>query len=80
MAKLTDKQAYLAMFAFLEEEYRLSHSDEIGALLGSLSLLADGSPADPAVRKQWSDAVCLALSGNVDAAQTLFPIKNIGCK
>jgi microcompartment protein CcmK/EutM len=78
MVELTDKQAYLAMFAFLEEEYRLSHSDEIGALLGSLSLLADGCPADPAVRKQWSNAVDLALGGNVDAAQTLFPNGNIG--
>jgi len=56
------------MFAFLEEEYRLSPSDEIGGLLSSMSLLPDGFPADPAVAEQWSKAVQAACSGEVDAA------------
>lgn len=71
MALLTNQQAYLAMFAFLEAEYELSKSGEIGALLGALSLLNDGLPADPAVKTQWEKAVLAATSGNVDAGMKL---------
>jgi len=67
MTFLTSQQAYLAMFAFLEAEFRLTASDEIGGLLGEMSLLADGVPADSAVREQWNSAVQLALAGDVDA-------------
>ena len=67
MANLTDQQAYLAMFAFLEAQYQLSSSGEIGALLGSLSLLPDGSPADPAVENQWKTALVAARGGQVNA-------------
>ena len=70
MPNLSDQEAYLAMFAFLEAEFRLASSDEIGALLGSMSLLSDGSPADPAVREQWSKAVAAALEGAVHASLT----------
>jgi hypothetical protein len=70
MPNLTEQQAYLAMFAFLEAEYRLASSDEIGALLGSMSLLPDGSPADPAIKKQWAEAMAAALGGSVNAALT----------
>ena len=71
MAKLSEQQAYLAMFSFLEAEYRLTSSDEIGGLLGGLSLLPDGSPADPAVKEQWREAVAAALGGKVKAALTI---------
>lgn len=71
MSKLSEQQAYLAMFSFLEAEYRLSSSADIGILLGSMSLLPDGSPADPAVKKQWDEAIAAALGGNVSAALTL---------
>jgi len=37
MAKLSGQQAYLAMFPFLEAEYRLTSSGEIGGLLGSIT-------------------------------------------
>ena len=70
MLNLTEQQAYLAMFAFLEAEYRLTSSDEIGALLGSMSLLPDGSPADPAVKEQWTEALATALGDRVDATLT----------
>ena len=66
MAILTSQQAYMAMYAFLEAEYELSKSDEIGALLGALSLGNDGLPADPAVKGQWERAVLAAASGNVE--------------
>ena len=68
MSELTIKEAYLAMYSFLESEYKLTKSDEIGGLLGDLSLLQDGSSADPAAEQQWSEAVKKAKAGEVDAA------------
>ena len=35
--KLTFEQAYRAMYYFLENEYQLTKSDELGGILGSLS-------------------------------------------
>jgi hypothetical protein len=55
------------MFAFLENQYRLSNSDDLGSLLGSMSLLPDGRPADPALSTDWEAAVQAALSDQVDA-------------
>lgn len=49
---LTPRQAYLVMFEFLRQYYERGQSDEIGNLLGNLSLLSDGSSADP---PQWTD-------------------------
>ncbi len=68
---LTEEQAYLAMFSFLETEYLLTSSDEIGGLLGGMSLLPDGSTADPAVKDQWKEAVAHVLRGEANAALTL---------
>ena len=68
---LTEEQAYLAMFSFLEAEYLLTSSDEIGGLLGSMSLLPDGSTVDPAVKDQWKEAVARTLRGEVNSALTL---------
>lgn len=59
------------MFAFLKAYYDRGQSDEIGGLLGSLSLLQDGSPADPAYLSDWNAAVEAALSGRVDATLRL---------
>ena len=41
------------MVLFLETYYERTQSDEIGALLGSLQLLEDGKPADPAMWQDW---------------------------
>ena len=71
MTSLTSQQAYLAMFAFLEEEWKLTGSGEIGGLLGGMSLLSDGGPADPAVKEQWDLAVQRALAGEVDVDMKL---------
>ncbi|MES2259713.1 MAG: hypothetical protein V4724_14420 [Pseudomonadota bacterium] len=68
MITLTEQQAFLAMFAFLEAEFALGKSDEIGGLLGSMSLMADGFPVDPAVWEQWKESVRAALANEVDAA------------
>jgi len=68
---LTPRQAYLAMFAFLDGYWRRGKSEEIGALLGALSLLENDRPADPALAADWDDAVRLALADSVDARMRL---------
>ena len=61
MAKLTQeitvRQAYLAMFEYLRRYNERSQSDEIGGLLGGLSLLADGGSADPAALRDFLDSI-----------------------
>ena len=43
--------AYKAMFRFLEKYYALTNAEEIGALLGSMSMkiFVGDKPADPAM-------------------------------
>ncbi|MGP0175242.1 hypothetical protein ACSVIJ_25665 [Pseudomonas sp. NCHU5208] len=65
--KITTKQACLVMIAFLENYYSLTNADEIGALLGGLSLLPDGSSADPASKSDWDNAIQKVLSGKMNA-------------
>jgi hypothetical protein len=60
---MTDKQAYAAMFVFLKQLYERTKSDELGGFLGGMSMLEDGSPADPAVVEDWRQAVEHALRG-----------------
>ena len=43
MTMMTDKQAYAAMFCFLERLYERTQANELGGLLGSMSLLRDRS-------------------------------------
>jgi hypothetical protein len=61
---MTDQQAYAAMFRFVEGVYERTKSNDIGGLLGSLSLLPDGSPADTAFIEDWREAVQFALAGS----------------
>ncbi len=49
--------AYAAMFEFLAQHYERTGSDDLGALLGSMSLLDDNSPADPALWLDWMGCV-----------------------
>lgn len=65
--KLTKEEAYLAMFAFLEDYYSRGNSDEIGSMLGSMSLLQDGGTADPAIEQDWNVAVERVLKEKVNA-------------
>lgn len=67
MSELTKKEAYLAMFEFLDAHYQLSPSDEIGSLLGSMSLLDDGFPADHAMYHDWIAAIEKVKNHQVDA-------------
>jgi hypothetical protein len=68
---LNDQQAYFAMFAFLEAHYRRGPTDVVGSLLGALSLLPDGSPADPGVVEDWQAACNAARAGLVDPKMEL---------
>jgi hypothetical protein len=63
---LSVQQAYLCMFEFLRQHYERGPTDEIGGLLGSLSLLADGASADPALMSDWLDAVNRVLEAESD--------------
>ena len=62
MKQLSERDAYAAMFAFLEQRYMLTGSNELGALLGSMSLMPDGGTADPAIWHDWLSAVDKAVS------------------
>lgn len=63
MTTMTDKQAYAAMFNFLQRVYDQTSSDDIGGLLGSMSLLDDDGPADPGIAEDWDRAVRDAIGG-----------------
>jgi hypothetical protein len=71
MNQLTSQQAFLAMYSFLDAHYQRSKADDVGALLGSMSLLRDGRPADPAIESDWNAAVQAAVTGSVSAAMGL---------
>ena len=63
---LTEAQAFQAMYLFLSNYWESTKSDEIGALLGGLSLLSDGTAADPAYSNEWKKSVQKVLSGPTD--------------
>lgn len=65
MSKLTEKEAFAAMFAFLEHRFSLTASDDLASLLGGMSLLPDGAPADAALWQDWLNAVHKAKAGEV---------------
>lgn len=48
---------YRMMFDYLDSLYQRTKADELGVLLGSMSLLGDGEPADPAHGPDWEQAV-----------------------
>ncbi|NJL91813.1 MAG: hypothetical protein HC916_20075 [Coleofasciculaceae cyanobacterium SM2_1_6] len=64
MAKLTEKQAFFTMISFLEDYYQNTQAEEIAILLGSLQVLQDGSPADPATWSDWQKSLQKVLQDN----------------
>lgn len=63
------------MLTFLDTFYRKNKSDELGALLGSMSLLRDGLPADSAYAKDWYTAVSKVVGkseGAVLSSETTY--------
>lgn len=71
MKSLSMHEAYAAVFAFLESRYRMTKSDDLGALLGSMSLLPGGQTADPAIWEDWLYAIKQAQSGAVKVEMAL---------
>lgn len=59
------------MYAFLERYYDETKSDDVGALLGSMSLLPDGGTADPDVWQDWLESVKKAKEHAVDLSLSL---------
>ena len=63
MEQITIKQAYLAMYYFLDALYERTNSDDLGGFLGGFRLLRDGMPADSAAWEDWLQVVTKVLSG-----------------
>jgi hypothetical protein len=61
--QLSTRDAYAAMFRFLEAYYARAGSDELGALLGGLAIDDDGRPMDPPAWTDWLAAVQDATCG-----------------
>jgi hypothetical protein len=55
---LTEEQAYLAMYYFLDTLQKRTHSDELSEFLGSIRLNQDDNkPMDSAMWEDWKDAI-----------------------
>jgi len=54
---ITIKQAYKAMYLYLEGLYDMTGSDDLAGFLGSMSMLEDGEPADCSVWNDWLEAI-----------------------
>jgi len=55
---LTDREAYLAMFYFLEGLYSRTNSDDLASYLGDMDFnKSDGKPMDPAMWEDWMRAI-----------------------
>lgn len=50
---ITRKQAYKAMFHFLENQYFQHGIDDLGGILGGMALLSETITADPARGIEW---------------------------
>ncbi len=65
--ELSIREAYLAMFAYLDGLYKETEADYLGGLLGGMSLLEDEMTADPAAWQGWIEAVEKVRRGDVSA-------------
>ena len=72
MTELPDRNAYLAMYAFLETYFERTRSEDVAALLADIGLLAHGGPADSAVIIEWRDALARVAEGRVDGKRRLY--------
>ena len=63
---LSSKEALEAMILFLDLYWERGKSEEIGGLLGSLTLLEDGVCADPALSHDWNECVKKVLNARLN--------------
>lgn len=64
--KIGLEHAYLATYDYLNHLYSRTQSPELGTLLSEMSVLNDGSTADPAAWSDWLKSVQRAIDGKVD--------------
>lgn len=58
---------YKVFFSYLDFIWQKTKNGSLGGLLGGMSLLPDGSPADPVNEKAWSDAISrTTINGNTN--------------
>lgn len=55
--RISTKEAYLAMYIFLDERYKRCTTEAVGSVLGDLCLVADGTPLDSKSEDDWFEAV-----------------------
>ncbi len=65
---LTEKEAYAAMYAYLDTVYDRTKSDDLGGLLGGMSTVGDCETADPAVWHEWLECVEQVKQNKVDTS------------
>lgn len=65
---LTEKEAYAAMYAYLNALYESTKSDDLGGFLSDMSTLEDGTTADPAVWHECLECVNQAKQAQVDTS------------
>jgi len=70
---LTIDEAYLAMYEILLSVWKRTQDDELGNLLGDMSLLENGKTADPATWGDWIKCVEKVKTGEVDALLHITP-------
>ncbi|MFG6095939.1 hypothetical protein SPB21_11835 [Leptothoe sp. ISB3NOV94-8A] len=68
---LSEREAYTAMYAFLVKLYDRTQSDDLGGLLGDMSTLEDGDPADPAVWSEWIECIEKTKNGQISTRMEL---------
>lgn len=66
------KEAYLAMYSFLNELYSKYGYEQLGGLLGGMSLLDDGATADNAMWHDWLKCIEKAKTGQVQTELRLY--------
>jgi len=57
-------EEYASMFKFLDAYDNHTYPNDVGGLLGQLSVLRHGMPVDPANERQWRKAVSLAVAAH----------------
>lgn len=60
--QIATKEAYKAMYLYLENLYEMTGSQDLAGFLGGMSMMDDGRPVDDAVWKDWLEAVEKAKS------------------
>ncbi len=70
---IDEKIAYAAMYEFLVDYYKRTRADDIGVLLGGMSLLPDGSPVDSAIWSDWINSVTKAREKTNNLSLNLRP-------